>query len=710
MARRLIIDCQIFQTPAWYRGMGKYSLELIKALAQSKGANNWSQIDVLLSSSLKTDPDVITEMNAINGISFVELDIAANNIRNEQMAEQNRVVIDAYTAGLKTKPQDIDFLILSLMQGEIFPVFPSSEAVHKSLLFYDLIPIMFHDVYLESPIARAGYLPKITELLKADMYFTISKTVANDLSLYLGINKARIVNIDGGPINHSTKTRPVNVTKPFILMPTGNDPRKNNRKGIQGFNEFNKLQQGKYSLVVTSFFKDSEKKELSELAENVHFTDNVSGEELGYLYENSAALLFPSEYEGLGLPILEAVEKDKPIACSNISVFQEISQTAFHYFEPRSVSSIERALSKLIGSPEVDKKTYQSIIKKYTWTNSVSQMVSSMMQYQKPVKPVAKQSVAIFAPDPSGDSVCARQIQDAHGELSRFFNATYYFSGSKGNRRINYLSQITNTHHISSGLAFAPEGQIPVYHLSNDAACSKVLFCALAVPGIVLLYDLQLNSVWEGLVDQKLINRQRHELEVQINTENKVEGTKMLASLIKNQKALVVFNKSRQEIVQKLAKKIDSTAAVYTVDVPLGELAYADAKPSKTIDIGELYRGSLASGDRKIKTKIDTVYDEVLSKIKVLIFDQMSSAYDVLSAMRFGVIPIISSNTENAQVFGKAVEQYQTIGGAKQKAEVLVTDPQRANKAYASMAKLVKTQSVVRFAEQLQSIIGEVKQ
>jgi hypothetical protein len=710
MSRRLIIDCQIFQTPAWHRGMGKYSLELLKALAKSKELRGWSHIDVVLSKNLKTNKDAMRELGGIKEISIVELDIDANNIRDPKIAANNRETIDAYVEILKEKPQEIDFLIMSLMQGEIFPVYPTANAVCKFLLFYDLIPVMFHDVYLESPLARAGYLPKIAELLKADKYFTISKTVANDLSLYLGINKARIINIDGGPINHSTETKPIDVPEPFILMPTGNDPRKNNRKGIKGFNEFNKLQAGKYTLVITSFFKESEKKELKKLFANLYFTDNVSGKELSYLYEKSTALLFPSEYEGLGLPILEAVEKDKPIACSNISVFQEISQTAFHYFEPKSVLGIERALNKLIASPQTDKKTYQSILKKYTWASTVSRMASSMLEFSKPIEQPPKRPLVIFSPDPSSDSVCARQVQDSHGELSRLFDVTYYFAGSKGKRRVNYLPHVTKTHKISSRLAFAPQDQLPVYHLSNDAACSKVLLCALAVPGIVLLYDMQLDKAWKALMGEKLVSKQRFELEKQIDAENHTEGALLLTSLVNNQRAVVVFNEPRQEILKKLTKQINSTTSIRTVDVPLGELVYTDANPNRTINVGEFYKGTLATGDRRLNTKIDVQYDGALSRMKTVIFDQPSLTYDILSAMRFGAIPIIPRGTESADVFGESALRYRTVEAAKKTAQELISGKRQTGIITGKIAKVLMTQSVERFTHQLQTIIMETKE
>ena len=92
---------------------------------------------------------------------------------------------------------------------------------------------------------------------------------------------------------------------------------------------------------------------------------------MDYLYQETSALLFPTEYEGLGMPILEALEKDKPVACSNISVFREMSEQAFVYFDPKNIDSIAVGLQQAIEL-EVSKhhQEYQDILDRYSWGRS----------------------------------------------------------------------------------------------------------------------------------------------------------------------------------------------------------------------------------------------------------------------------------------------------------------------------------------------------
>lgn len=222
----------------------------------------------------------------------------------------------------------IDYFILSLMQTGIAPAFPGIAGVHKSLLFYDLIPLMFNKIYLKEERGIQEYTSKLNEF-KADTYLAISKTVANDLSLYTGIDINRIININGAPIDHSDEITELSIKKPFILMPTEMIFARTIVVAIVAFEEFNKKHNNSYRLVVTSTFTHQEKLELQKISKNVVFTGNIEGGQLNYLYMEAEALMFPTEYEGLGLPILEAMEHEKPVLCSNISVFREISPTLF---------------------------------------------------------------------------------------------------------------------------------------------------------------------------------------------------------------------------------------------------------------------------------------------------------------------------------------------------------------------------------------------
>lgn len=76
----------------------------------------------------------------------------------------------------------------------------------------------------------------------------------------------------------------------------------------------------------------------------------TSTDDLGQLYRQALLFVYPSLYEGFGIPILEAYANHCPVALSNASCFPEIAGEAGAYFEPESVDSIYETISSLLDS------------------------------------------------------------------------------------------------------------------------------------------------------------------------------------------------------------------------------------------------------------------------------------------------------------------------------------------------------------------------
>lgn len=575
--RKFIIDGQVFQTPALHRGMGKYSIELIKSLVR-QNRKNWSSFEVVLSKKSKQNREEVEALLAdIPDLKIIYLNLEPNIIGERQIVQHNRKTIESYIG-----KDEADYLVLSLMQGEIAPAFPEQNNVRTMVVFYDLIPLMFHKTYLLNPVTREEYLFKLKELLKADLYLAISQTVANDLSLYLGVDKTRVVSIDGGPIVHGEE-EPYTIKDPFILMPTGNDYRKNNRNGIIGFEKFNTRKNGKYKLVITSFFKDHEIEELKSLSKNLVFTGNISGQQMQYLYKNCTALLFPSEYEGLGLPILEAVDASKPIACSDISVFREMSTKDFDVFDPKNVNQIADSIDQAIHHREVNKKNYSQILAKYTWANTAKELINALHTVKKVA--INKKNITQVLPDTTKSEPLSRYQTLAHAELSRQFNTVYCFTFVSDNKRqearVNYLPYVARPLVLSE----ASNADEPyVYHIDNCQSSSEVLLMALAKKGIVVLYDSVLTKAWEHLVERKLVSRSRLDLEKQLDELYCEPKTSLITSLVSNQKAVIVFDPNIQKSIQKILSATNSgRTKVVLAQMPVASAKYPGIFPQKTV-------------------------------------------------------------------------------------------------------------------------------
>ena len=91
------------------------------------------------------------------------------------------------------------------------------------------------------------------------------------------------------------------------------------------------------------------------LANRIILPGFLTTAELGALYASAKALIFPSLYEGFGMPLLEAMAASLPILCSNITSLPEVVGDAALLFDPRQPSSIVEAIERLENDPSLQK-------------------------------------------------------------------------------------------------------------------------------------------------------------------------------------------------------------------------------------------------------------------------------------------------------------------------------------------------------------------
>jgi glycosyltransferase involved in cell wall biosynthesis len=87
------------------------------------------------------------------------------------------------------------------------------------------------------------------------------------------------------------------------------------------------------------------------LGESTRFLGWVSSEELEGLYRSATCFVFPSLYEGFGLPVLEAMARGTPVACSNRGALIEVADDAALLFDPEQPNAIAAAIEKLLADP-----------------------------------------------------------------------------------------------------------------------------------------------------------------------------------------------------------------------------------------------------------------------------------------------------------------------------------------------------------------------
>jgi len=156
------------------------------------------------------------------------------------------------------------------------------------------------------------------------------------------------------------------IERPYILYVGRLEKKKNIPYLIESFaiaREVNKKIKQKLVLIGdASFGYDEVNYVINEfdLKSEVIMPGWVEEEDMSYIYNGATAFIFPSKHEGFGIPILQAMSCQVPIAVSSIPVLREVAKEAVLFFNPYDVRSIAIAIEKII----LDNKLREDLIKK----------------------------------------------------------------------------------------------------------------------------------------------------------------------------------------------------------------------------------------------------------------------------------------------------------------------------------------------------------
>ncbi len=171
------------------------------------------------------------------------------------------------------------------------------------------------------------------------------------------------------------------ITAPFILTVGDLQPRKNHLGLIHAFEDLIRAhpQLPHHLLVVgketwhASTVRAAARR--SEVADRIHFTGFVDDEELRRLYGACDLFVYPSFYEGFGLPILEAMACGRAVACSNSSAMPEVADSSALLFDPSSRRDLVFAMRDLLLNPELRQRMERLGLQRaamFSWSSSAA--------------------------------------------------------------------------------------------------------------------------------------------------------------------------------------------------------------------------------------------------------------------------------------------------------------------------------------------------
>ncbi len=169
----------------------------------------------------------------------------------------------------------------------------------------------------------------------------------------------------------------------YVIAVSSMDPRKNFERLVDAFNKIDDKSVKLY--IIGMSFKAFNTPDLQKLiGENVFLPGYISDDALQNMYQNAILSVYPSLYEGFGLPPLESMTYGCPAINSDIPALREVSEDAALYIDPYDVGDMAMKINKLLA----DESLQQDLrvkgleqIKKYSWEKSAGQVYELVQKY-----------------------------------------------------------------------------------------------------------------------------------------------------------------------------------------------------------------------------------------------------------------------------------------------------------------------------------------
>jgi len=335
--------------------------------------------------------------------------------------------------------------------GYLLPACLRRQQPRRLGIVYDLVPLLFPDRYLANERVRRQYHDALGLLRRSDHLFAISHASRRDVIRHAAVDPARVDCIYGD-IDHRKRTLMAvsaaatartpgrfGLTGPFCICVGGDDWRKNMETTVRAFARFRRDHPG-HQLAIVCRLPDRRIADLQKVAREEGMpsgalvcTGYISDEDLVALLQHAEMLVYPSLYEGLGLPVLEAYGCGTPAVGSASSSVAELVLPELGC-DPREPDSIAAAMGRLAGHPALRERSLafgrRLLAEELGWDRAADRVLERLAarRPRPPRPPDGRHRLAVVGALPPARTGIApytlRHLQD------RRWRTTFYEAGS----------------------------------------------------------------------------------------------------------------------------------------------------------------------------------------------------------------------------------------------------------------------------------------
>lgn len=291
--------------------------------------------------------------------------------------------------------------IYSIKEQFLYPfIIPKCDVFWCPHFNFPILPVLatkktvtIHDVnHLTgvSPISKIkkqyAYLLFKNAVRKADIIFTVSEFSKTELIKYTSAKSEKIkvvyCGINSSLFEEEKNNENLKLPQDYILYVGNIKPHKNLIVLLKAYNTFSNEFKSQFKLLIVGKKEGFITKDNSidtyikknNLEKFLIFSGYVRDSDLPFYYQKASLFVFPSLYEGFGLPILEALAAKTLVISSNAASLQEIGGDAVIYFNPRNAAELSKKIKECLESKVIDetKKQKRRIqLDKFTWEKSI---------------------------------------------------------------------------------------------------------------------------------------------------------------------------------------------------------------------------------------------------------------------------------------------------------------------------------------------------
>ena len=264
---------------------------------------------------------------------------------------------------------------------------PNLRRLPLVVTLHDLIPAVFPDENMPDPGVRRFYWARAEVIRQAERVLSVSQATADDAVHLFGLRPDKLTITGGGvsesftpPASRSAARATLGRLRPsivaeYVLYTGGMDYRKNVDGLLSAYARLPKGLRDRYKLVlVGQLARDDPRGPFAAqahslgISDRMVFTGFVSDEELVLLYQGASLFVFPSRYEGFGLPVVEALACGAPAIVGRNSSLVELVDDERALFDADDPSSIQAALARALTDNELlEGLRRPEIRQQFTW-------------------------------------------------------------------------------------------------------------------------------------------------------------------------------------------------------------------------------------------------------------------------------------------------------------------------------------------------------